>query len=51
MRTTATNDDILNVQALEIANPGMEKSDIFREAVKTFIRAQTSELNSTKRSI
>ena len=31
MRTTVTIDDVLYAQALEMADPGMDKSDIFRE--------------------
>jgi Arc/MetJ family transcription regulator len=40
MRTTVTLDDELYFKALEMADPGMEKSDLFREAVKAFIRVQ-----------
>ncbi|EGO6759256.1 TPA: type II toxin-antitoxin system VapB family antitoxin [Escherichia coli] len=43
MRTTVTIDDALYAQALEMADPGMDKSDIFREAVKTFIRVQAAK--------
>ncbi|EBJ6031857.1 type II toxin-antitoxin system VapB family antitoxin, partial [Salmonella enterica] len=43
MRTTVTIDDVLYAQALEMADPGMDKSDIFREAVKTFIRVQAAK--------
>jgi hypothetical protein len=32
MRTTVTVDGALYEQALELADPGMNKSDIFREA-------------------
>lgn len=42
MRTTVTIDDALYKQALEMADPGMDKSDIFREAVKTFVRVQAA---------
>ena len=42
MRTTVTIDDALYAQALDMAEPGMDKSDIFREAVKTFIRVQAA---------
>ncbi|MET3515650.1 Arc/MetJ family transcription regulator [Pseudacidovorax sp. 1753] len=43
MRTTVTIDDELYEQALEMADPGMEKSDLFREAVKTFVRVQAAK--------
>ena len=40
MRTTVTIDDALYEKALEVADPNMDKSDIFREAIKTFVRVQ-----------
>ncbi|ECN5336883.1 type II toxin-antitoxin system VapB family antitoxin [Salmonella enterica subsp. enterica serovar Give] len=43
MRTTVTIDDELYAQALEMAEPGMDKGDIFREAVKTFVRVQAAK--------
>lgn len=43
MRTTVTIDDALYQQALEIADPGMDKADLFREAIKTFIRIQAAK--------
>lgn len=43
MRTTVTIDDVLYAQALEMADPDMDKADIFREAVKTFIRVQAAK--------
>lgn len=43
MRTTVTIDDVLYAQALEMADPGMDKADIFREAVKTFVRVQAAK--------
>lgn len=42
MRTTVTIDDALYEKALEMADPHMEKSDIFRKAIKTFIRVQAA---------
>ena len=42
MRTTVTLDDALFEKALEVADPGMDKSELFREAIKTFIRVQSS---------
>jgi Arc/MetJ family transcription regulator len=43
MRTTVTIDDALYEKALEIADPGMDKSDLFREAIKTFVRVQAAK--------
>lgn len=43
MRTTVTIDDVLYAQALEMADPSMDKTDIFREAIKTFIRVQAAK--------
>ncbi|WP_295856939.1 type II toxin-antitoxin system VapB family antitoxin [uncultured Xylophilus sp.] len=40
MRTTVTIDDTLYDRALEVADPTMDKADLFREAVKTFVRVQ-----------
>ncbi len=43
MRTTVTIDDALYEQALEMAEPGMDKADIFREAFKTYVRVQAGK--------
>lgn len=43
MRTTVTLDDELYQKALEVADPQMDKSDLFREAVKTFVRVQAAK--------
>lgn len=43
MRTTVTIDDALYQQALELADPEMDKADLFREAVKTFVRVQAAK--------
>jgi Arc/MetJ family transcription regulator len=43
MRTTVTIDDALYEQALEMADTNMDKSDIFREAIKTFVRVQAAK--------
>jgi Arc/MetJ family transcription regulator len=43
MRTTVTIDDQLYNQALELADPAMEKADLFREAIKTFVRVQAAK--------
>lgn len=43
MRTTVTIDDALYEKALEMADPDMDKSDIFRETFKTFVRVQAAK--------
>ena len=43
MRTTVTIDDDLYHLALELADPSMDKADLFREAVKTFVRVQAAK--------
>ena len=43
MRTTVTIDDALYEKALEMAEPGMNKADLFREAVSTFVRVQAAK--------
>jgi hypothetical protein len=40
MRTTVTIDDTLYRQAIELAEPGTDKNDLFRGAVKAFVRLQ-----------
>ncbi|EQD40110.1 type II toxin-antitoxin system VapB family antitoxin [Ferrovum myxofaciens] len=47
MRTTVTIDDALYEKALEMADPNMDKSDIFREAIKTFVRVQAAKRLAT----
>ncbi|MCL2830586.1 MAG: type II toxin-antitoxin system VapB family antitoxin [Betaproteobacteria bacterium] len=42
MRTTVTLDDALYEKALEVADPAMDKADLFREAIKTFVRIQAA---------
>lgn len=43
MRTTVTIDDTLYQKALEMADPEMDRADLFREALKTFIRVQAAK--------
>lgn len=43
MRTTVSIDDALYAQALELADPDMDRADLFREAVKTFVRVQAAK--------
>ena len=42
MRTTVTIEDDLYQKALEVADPAMDKADLFREAIKTFVRVQAA---------
>lgn len=43
MRTTVTLDDALYAKALEVADPSMDKSDLLREAVETFVRVRAAK--------
>ena len=43
MRTTISIDDALYLKAIELADPGMDKAELFREAVKTFVRVQAGK--------
>ena len=43
MRTTVTIEDSLYEKALDVADPAMDKADLFREAIKTFVRVQASK--------
>lgn len=43
LRTTVTIDDELYNQALEVADPTMDKAELFREAIKTFVRIQAGK--------
>jgi Arc/MetJ family transcription regulator len=43
MRTTVTIDDALYAQALEVIGPNVDKSDLFREALKVFIRVESAK--------
>ncbi|WP_028310944.1 type II toxin-antitoxin system VapB family antitoxin [Derxia gummosa] len=43
MRTTVTIDDALYERALEVADPDMDKADLFREAIRTFVRVQAAK--------
>lgn len=43
MRTTVTIDDSLYEKALEIADPEMDKGDLFRVALSTFVRVQAAK--------
>lgn len=43
MRTTVTIDDELYQKAIDAADPGMDKADLFREAMKVFVRVQAGK--------
>lgn len=43
MRTTVTIDDALYEQALQLADPDMDKAELFREAIRTFVRVQAGK--------
>lgn len=43
MRTTVTIDDELYQRGLELADPEMDKADLFREAMSVFVRVQTGK--------
>jgi Arc/MetJ family transcription regulator len=43
VRTTITVDDDLYQQALEVADPTMDKADLFREAIRVFVRVQAAK--------
>ena len=43
MKITVTIEDSLYESALEFADPSMDKSDLFQEAVKTFVRIQSGK--------
>ena len=43
MRTTVTIDDALYHQALEMIDPGMDKAELFRVAIQTYIRVQAAK--------
>jgi Arc/MetJ family transcription regulator len=43
VRTTITIDDELYASAVEAADPGMDKGDLVREAMKVFVRVQAGK--------
>jgi hypothetical protein len=43
VRTTVTIDDDLYQRALDVADPGMDTADLFREAMKVFVRVQAGK--------
>jgi hypothetical protein len=43
MKITVTIDDALYERALEVADPSMDKADLFCEAIKTFVRVQSAK--------
>lgn len=43
MRTTVSIDDELYAKVLEVAEPGLDKAELFREAMQVFLRVQTGK--------
>ena len=43
MHITVTIDDTLYQQAIELADPGMDKADLFTAAIQTFVRVQAAK--------
>jgi metal-responsive CopG/Arc/MetJ family transcriptional regulator len=43
MRTTVSIDDELFDKAIQLCEPGIDKSEIIREAVRTFVRVQSAK--------
>jgi Arc/MetJ family transcription regulator len=43
MRTTVSIDDELYARVLEVAEPGLDKAELFREAMQVFLRVQTGK--------
>ena len=43
VRTTVTIDDDLYQRALAVADPGMDKGDLFREAIQIYVRVQAGK--------
>ncbi len=43
MRATITIDDDLFNQAMEVADPGTDKADLVREAIRTYVRVQAAK--------
>jgi Arc/MetJ family transcription regulator len=43
LRTTITIDDELYQAALDVADPGTDKADLFREAIRVFVRVQAAK--------
>ena len=43
MRTTISIDDALYQKAIELADPSMDKAELFREAIRTFVRVQAGK--------
>jgi Arc/MetJ family transcription regulator len=43
MRTTITIDDTLYQKAIEMLEPELDKADVFREAMRTYVRVQAGK--------
>ena len=43
MRTTVSIDDELFDKAIQLCEPGIDKSEIIRQAMRTFVRVQSAK--------
>jgi len=43
VRTSVTIDDALYERALQVADPAIEKAELFREVFRTFVRVQSAK--------
>lgn len=43
MRTTVTIDDALFERAMQMADPGTDKAELIREAIKTYVRVMSAK--------
>ena len=43
MRTTVTIDDALYERARQLADPGLDKAELFREVFRTYVRVQSAK--------
>jgi Arc/MetJ family transcription regulator len=43
MRTTVTIEDALYQKALDLIDPDTDKADVFREAMRAFVRVQSAK--------
>lgn len=48
MRTTVSIDDVLYQRTLELSDLRMDKADVLREAIRTYVRVQTGKRLSTR---
>jgi len=43
VKTTVNIDDVLYLRALEVADPTMDRAELFSEALKVFVRIQAAK--------